>query len=437
MNISMSPPGFYVDEAAISAQVICLRQSGHDLYGKTFPLFSEVLGGGYATPATLYGGALWTSIFGDSIESFRSYAAFFGVLTVMGVYFLSLGLFQSAMAALLSSLCLAISPWAFQFSRIAWDPPMAPAFLVLGLAALFWTSEKIFARGIVAGIMLALAAYSYPPVRVQILIALPLCGFLLYHREPSKFFKLMLVTLATLVIGSLPLIWLTLTGEIQGRFNMLSIFSSAYLRDHGGTSVLNVARIFGENILTHLSFKYLFLSGDGNLRHSIQWGGVLSWLDLLALLLFPVLLLQTKIREEIKHRREFCLALILFVAGILPAAMTWESLPHSLRSIGAVPFLAMSSGYVLFIFVSVCKKMSPLIVIVALIFSGFFGYGYFVRYPEISREWFDSSSVQRIQELVQIPGQSESAVRDQVNRDYPTLALSYFLLHSKIKSCEK
>ena len=41
-----APPGFYVDEAAIAAQVICLRTTGADADGNPWPLFAPVLGGG-------------------------------------------------------------------------------------------------------------------------------------------------------------------------------------------------------------------------------------------------------------------------------------------------------------------------------------------------------------------------------------------------------
>jgi hypothetical protein len=49
---------------------------------------------------------------------------------------------------------------------------------------------------------------------------------------------------ATFLIALLPLIKLTLTGEIQGRFQMLSITNDGYLQNHGGNSFLNILQIF-------------------------------------------------------------------------------------------------------------------------------------------------------------------------------------------------
>jgi len=44
-GLDRAPPGFYVDEAAIAAQVICLRTTGADADGNPWPLFAPVLGG--------------------------------------------------------------------------------------------------------------------------------------------------------------------------------------------------------------------------------------------------------------------------------------------------------------------------------------------------------------------------------------------------------
>ena len=68
--------------------IICLGQTGADASGSQFPLFSKALGYGFSTPVYLYFGVAWTNLFGFSIQSFRSIAAFFTVLTVIGLYLL-------------------------------------------------------------------------------------------------------------------------------------------------------------------------------------------------------------------------------------------------------------------------------------------------------------------------------------------------------------
>jgi len=39
-----SPPGFYIDESAGATQIICLRETGSDPDGKSFPVFRRAAG---------------------------------------------------------------------------------------------------------------------------------------------------------------------------------------------------------------------------------------------------------------------------------------------------------------------------------------------------------------------------------------------------------
>lgn len=437
--LETSPPGFYVDEAAISAQVICLRQSGADLHGQRWPLFSQVLGGGYATPAYLYTGALWTALFGDSITSFRSMVALFGALTVVGVFFLALRLWRNPEVAWLSALCAALSPWGFQFSRIAWDPPLAPCFFILSLVLLLAAASKrrwINAMtGIIGGAFASLAMYSYPPLRVQVVLVLPVFLYLAIRRERQSLSRIPWFIGAFIVV-LIPLTKLTWTGEIQGRFNALSIFNEAYLRDHGGSSPLNVMRLFFENIGLNLSPRYLFLSGDANLRHSTQAVGEWSWLEILALASSIPLLLYRRYWETKADLRITLILAWAYLAAVLPASLTWESNPHALRSIGAYPFLALLAGWTLYRFTRWGRVAKALVSFVATTFCIWFGLDFYTEYPARADLWFDQPAVLRLSDVVQQGHADEisSAVRS-VYPEYPDLAISYYELRFKTKTC--
>ncbi|RYZ76386.1 MAG: hypothetical protein EOP05_05190, partial [Proteobacteria bacterium] len=282
--LELAPPGFYIDEAAISAQVICLRQSGADLFGHHLPLFADVLGGGFATPAYLYSGVVWTSIFGDSVSSFRGLAAFYSVLFIGGTYLLGLRFWKSQPAAWLCALAAALSPWGFQFARIAWDPGLAPAFSVWAFA-LLWVPESgngkrsVWLQTFLGSVCLSLAAYTYPPLRVQLAIMTPFALYLLFVRERRDWRRAaMFVAVATVL--SLPLLKMTLSGELQARFAMLSVFNPDYLRQFGEPSFgLGLLQLL-KNFASHFTPSYLILSGDANLRHSTGSFGEWSWLDL-------------------------------------------------------------------------------------------------------------------------------------------------------------
>ncbi len=433
VGVTHGPPGFYIDEAAISAQVVCTRQSGGiDVYGNSWPLFSQVLGGGYITPVYLYGGILWTSLFGDSIEAFRSFAAFWGFLTIVGVFFLARSLWRRTEAAWFCALCAAVSPWGFLFSRIAWDPILAPCFLVWGFYFLIRSPNGLIRDGIFAGALVAMAMYSYPPARVQVVLMVPFAAWLNFRSEqlrPQKAIAFGLSALACLV----PLLILTFSGTIQGRFNMLSIWNHDYLQQFGGFSVSTVLRLFAENIGQHFSPRYLFLSGDANFRHSTQVVGEWSLLDICALVVALFFALRRK-KLEARERLPALFVVASYFAGIVPAALTWESNPHALRSIGAFPFLALGSGWVLYRLSIWKKQAAAVIAVAALSFFTFYFYDLLTAYPRRADLWFDTAIVQAA-ESATAPADVRAAIHT-VSRDYSDLATLYYELRAGDARCE-
>lgn len=419
VGLEKSPPGFYLDEAAISAQVTCLRQSGHDLYGDRWPLFTAVLGGGYATPPYLYGGLLWTSIFGDSIGSFRGFAAFHGALAVLGIFALAFALFRRRDVALWAALCASLSPWLFQFSRVAWDPALVPCYLVWGLALALLEGRWRLTRSVAGGLLLALACYAYPPTRVQMALILPMFALWFWCRRPDSRKPLLFTALA--FAGSVtPLIGRMLSPEFQARAAVLSIAGEEYLRPLGGFSWTAVLSAFFENMALNLSPGYLFWSGDANLRHATGSWGQWSPLEIAALALAVVLLVvgrRQKSREELVL---WGLCLWAYLAGVIPAALTWESNPHALRSLGAAPFLALVAGGVLAKAEEHWLWIKSLLLVGAVVFVAAFVGTYFGSYPEKSRAWFDADVVES--------GHFEAG--------YPELALKFFTLRQGTESCQ-
>lgn len=433
VGVTQGPPGFYIDEAAISAQVVCARQSGGiDVYGNSWPLFSQVLGGGYISPAYLYGGILWTSLFGDSIGAFRSFAAFFGLLTIVGVFFLARALWTRTEAAWFCALCAAVSPWGFLFSRIAWDPILAPCFLVWGFYFLMRSQNRMIRDGIFAGFLVAMAMYSYPPVRVQVVLMVPFAAWLIFKSEQLRLRKAVAFGLSVLAC-LVPLLNLTFNGTIQGRFNMLSIWNHDYLQQFGGFSISTVLRLFAENIAQHFSPRYLFLSGDANFRHSTQAAGQWSLLDIGALVAALVFAVRRK-KLEARERLAALFVVASYFAGIVPAALTWESNPHSLRSIGAFPFLALGSGWVLYRLSIWKKQVVAVIAVAALSFFTFYFYDLLTAYPRRADLWFDTSIVQAASSAT-APADVRAAIHT-VSRDYSDLATMYYELQAGDSRCE-
>ena len=381
IGLESAPPGYYVDEAVGSAQVICLKQTGSDLFNSKLPLFSPGLGAGYYTAPYLYGSALWTSIFGDSIAAFRSFAAFITCLTIALIY-LWMKRKTNTRIALIAALLASVSPWAFQFSRIAWDPPLAPFFMMLGLN-LFESRKKW--NWIAGTLAFALASYSYPASRIQMAPLLFLIPGMDWKRK-LKSFVLYLTLLLPLLVRPLTDPRFTL------RAKMLVLWSDHPMNPHHDAGLVELTIAFLKNMALHFTPDFLLMTGDRNLRHSIQSAGMMSVAEWM-ILAFALLIFIWKLFRFQKPTLD---RIVLFLSagvllGIAPAALTWESVPHALRAIGAWPFFILLAAWLLQkLNLKHTKICTTALVIITLLFSTRYLVNYFFEYPQIAANWFQT-----------------------------------------------
>lgn len=385
IGLEISPPGFYADESYGATQVICLGQTGADFFGKHLPLFS-ISGPGEPiySPTYLYGQLLWTTVFGHSIAAFRSYAAIITSLTILFLYFYAKNLLNSR-AALYIAFVATVMPWSWQFSRIAWDPPLAPLFLLLGL----WIST--LKKGWwIAGIPLGLAIYSYPPLR----IITPLVWICL----PNLSLKRKIVGFVAMFFTCIPLALQLQDENFLSRSNMLTIWSSTFYNPYRHYSPLELISVFLKNFFAHFSPSFLFVHGENNLRHSIQSFGMLSWLDFMALgslIFIPIIKLRDRNIKYIFSSAQYqtlFIGLVGVCLSYIPSALTNEASPHALRTISAWPFFALFTGVILFRLseVSSSHKVYLTTLLVGLIFFVSYQYHYFNIYPSLAKEGFEA-----------------------------------------------
>jgi hypothetical protein len=360
-QLDVSPPGFYVDESINAANIICLREEGIDIKKNSWPLFAVAApGGGFTTPPMSVLGVVWSSVFGDSISAFRALSAFVTILTII-LMALFIGALFGSRAALWTALVGSLSPWAWIFSRISWDPPLMPFFFAaaLALTVWVWSSQRrwlvLFGLA-VASVLFSLSAYAYAPGRVVLPVFLPLfilaSVFVLRWRWSAE--RLAAWVLPGVVLA-LPLVQFMRTPMGGLRAQVVGIMAPHTMERMGWTA-LELPIVLLKNMALHFSPSFLLVSGDQNLRHSVANAavGLLSWFE--AAILFVglpslVWLARSSAGETQwkQLRTSILFSGFLVLAGalfFLPAALTWESLPHALRSIGVWPLWTAAVGLI-------------------------------------------------------------------------------------------
>ena len=290
VGLEQSPPGFYGDEFRAALHAICIGETGESAYGERWPLFVGGAGGGFYTPPFLYFSAAWAQLFGYSITSFRAIAAFFSVLTIAALYAWVRRTAGREIAAW-TVFVAALSPWSFQFARIAWDPPLAPAFLMLALWA--WLRWSALPAGLLAGVLAALAMYAYPPMRIQApLVFAALFAVELAGRRLRTDAVLGFALGAGVVV--LPLLVYTFSGDLNQRGLAEAVFSPEFVRENRGadSAGLFILKTTLANFAAHFSPGYLFFTGDANARHSTQRIGELGFVEVLGVGIGVMLILE-------------------------------------------------------------------------------------------------------------------------------------------------
>jgi hypothetical protein len=496
VRLNDSPAAFWTDEAWDAAQAMCLSETGRDINGRGFQIFSKALGGGSLPITWTSFNVLWIRIFGSSQGAFRAAAGFWNVVTFLGLFGLARAVRPAtepatagagraprgndeprlddggdgAVAARLFPylvVCAALlSPWSFQFSRIGWEGPLAPAWMVLSLWALarLWRSRgrAWWLWGVASGAAAALSMISYPPLRVATPLIVTLAATAMAAATPRgqerrQFVRKLASVALTLGAGIAAVVIKTLSGETVSRVMTVAIFSPDWLEQHRGRMprFAFLAMTLADNLVTHLRPSYLFFTGDGNPRHSAQIVGQLSPVDDLALVLAVVAVVGLAIRTarqiggevppvwpRLSRPWKYLAAIAaLSVAGgffaTLPAALTWEGIPHALRSIGGWPCVVLFTGAVLAAGWQARRWVPVVTVVVALVYSAFYLPGYFRFYETIHPDVFHRDITEAISAgaAAKPPRTAAESLRPLFPR-YGDEVLRYFVMHYDHLGCQ-
>jgi len=340
-NITGVPPGLYPDEAMNGNNALEALSTGN------FKVFYPENNGREGLFMNIQ--ALFLTVFGNQPWALRLPSAIFGILTVLGIYFLVKELFNDRGVALLSSFLLATSFWHINFSRIGFRAIMAPFFLTWAVYFLLKSlkAESYKLKAVLGGILYGLGFYSYiayraTPILIFIILLLYWISILrtsdvLKTSDVQKLIrkKILLVAclftlIALIVFAPLGYYFLKNPQDFFGRTTQISIFNSPTpIKDLG----LNISKTAG-------MFNF---SGDWNWRHNYAGRSELFWpvgiLFIIGILSGFYFLLKKKF--------SFIILFAWLIIAALPVVVSNEGLPHALRAILMIPpaiILAAAGG---------------------------------------------------------------------------------------------
>lgn len=393
-DLSSFPAGFNADEAAIGYNAYSLLQTGKDEYGTSWPLVFKSFGD-YKPGLYFYFVIPFVRFLGLNELAVRLPSALFGIGAVILVYFLAKEIFKNKVIGLLSSLILAITPWAVHFSRGGWETNVATFFVTLGILLFIksLTNLKLILWSFVS-FLFSMYIYQSPRLVVPILLTVL---FVLYRRLLIKN-KLLIFKKALLVIVlAIPLMFQFINGEGSARFAGLS-----FLSDPGPISRVNELR--GEHInpnslfanlihnkvtaygpeflghyLDHFKPDFLFINGDPIIRDKVPETGQFY----IIFSLFLAVGLITLLRNNYQYSN---ILISWVLIAPLASSITFQT-PNAVRSLNMVVPLTIVMSYGLYSILGWFNGKARILIVGivgAIILFEFIHYleSYYVHYPK-------------------------------------------------------
>lgn len=353
------PVGFHRDEAFLGYNAYSIAKTGKDMSGNFLPLHLQSF---LFSPAGYsYLSIPFILVFNLSAFSVRFASAFFGSLTILVCFLLSLELFYSKknkyLIALASSFFLSISPWHINLSRTATENTVVVFFISLATLIFLIGSRKknslllIFSLPVFA---VTILIYQAPRAFLPFFIPMLFILFLANVRDFGKNIKIYSLFILFIIV---PIIFIIKSQDLSLRLRNLSIFSdtrtSAILTEYisaDGISSVNplLTRIFhnkieaysGEilkNYFQHFSYDFLFTDAGFPDRYRIPSMGLMYIFELPLILLGSWKIILDKSKKE---------ALLLFWIALAPigSALTFDDIPNLQRTLIFFPAISIVAG---------------------------------------------------------------------------------------------
>lgn len=408
------PYSLYWDEVAMLLDAKTVAATGRDMHNRPWFQIMYPSYGDYKQPVYIWLASASVKFFGVSNFALRFPSAVIGIASVLLAMLLALEIAkliklkdsQAWLLSLYTGFVLAISPWSILFSRTGFEGHLGQFFLGLAVYLLFLAKRKnqlLFQ--LLSVLAAALATYSYFSVRFVWPIVF--LGFMLFFiqirakhgsfsltRRAQSVFAFFVLPLALYYVLLLPMFRSPLYADSnQYRLSADSIFNlreyaleQNVLREQAGNSLLDrlyfhrhhlLLRELAKNYSDHLSFGYIFLNGDENLRHSTGEHGLFLWPFVLPFIYSFYYLYK-------RDKRLLGFLFVWWMLALLPASVP-EATPHSLRSLNALFPLTLLIGLGMnALFSDVFHGIAMACWLLVLLSLAQFTYHYFYVYPDDS-----------------------------------------------------
>ena len=330
------PFGLHNDEAANGLDAMAILNGRHSIF---FPANS----GREALFLYLQAGAM--ALVGMTPYAVRLPAAIIGALTVPAVYWMVRETFATgrnegrndgSWLAFWTAAFVAISYWHLAFSRLGYRGIMVPLTTALAFA-FFWRSRRKLAAQpslpwfdlILCGTLLGIGLNTYIAARIAPLLVAALMAVEAFRHRANKAYwqrevgaLIVIAVSAGIVFLPLAIYFVEHPGFVGSRAAAVSILNPAF---NGGNPLRAAAGATAE-------FVNMFLtSADLNLRHNP------AQRPLLGLVLGGWAILGLLGAGQRRRQLPYLFVLLWVALFALPALLSLQGMPHSLRAIGMIP----------------------------------------------------------------------------------------------------
>lgn len=424
------PGGLTWDEAAIGYNAYSISKTLRDEHGDLMPLTFTSFGD-FKPPMYIYLTAPIVALLGLSEVSTRLLSVLAGTLAVALIYFLVKEVTNNKKWAVLSSLCLALSPWHIFYSRGAWETNLMSTFLILGIWGIvrFANKKDGLWWGLVS-LFMAMMTYQAGKLYVPLVLVTLFATGHLQIRQTLQKNNVASMLWGIFIFACVGLLSLNLFTNDGNRLNRLSIFNykpdlkleNKKYDDEGSIfhSLTDLRiRLIASRYLTHYSTDFLFTDNKPTDRGHLPKMGTMYLIDAAFLLIGILGILG--LRD--KKTRNLIIGLILI--GAVPGSLTLADFSSTRNLFLVVPLTIVTGLGVLRLLES--HKVWSLLMIPIWVFCVVYFLDIFMVHSDIVLNKEFNAGYKRVYESYAKTKPARAVITDVYGQPY-----IYYLFYEKI-----